>query len=207
MKAYRILLVSVLMLLAGCQSGPEARYTGWIGQSPSGPAVDLADYEPPQALGVFRLQGEMSFPEGEMRVFRYRHAEQDGHKLDVALYPLPSGWSDLPGERAVAGHYGQVKQTMAGRVTERNNSSVELISEELRNPDDLDYPVAEGVFRETTDDWNRTLVLEISARKPVFVRMTSDLPGQQEEQLLPRIRAAMDAFLRHEGPAQETNGS
>lgn len=202
----RILFCSVLILLAGCQSAPEPRYTGWIGQRPSGPEVNLADYKPPEELGVFRLQGKMNFPEREMRVFRYQHTERDQHQLDVALYPLPPGWTDLPGERAVAGHYGQVKQTMAGRVTDRHNSRVTLVSEKLRKPADLDYPIAEGVFREQAREWNRTLVLEISARKPVFVRMTSDFADQQNAALLSQIRAAMAAFLRHERPAGDNGG-
>lgn len=187
----------IVLLVSACQSGPDAEYTGWIGRTPEGPDVALDDYEPPKEVGIFRFQGEMDFPDRKMRMFRYQNPDNADDKIDVALYPLPPGWSDMSVERAVAGHYGTVKQDMAERLTRRNNSSVEVITEQLRSLEGVSNPVAEGIFRETAENWTRTLVLQVVMRDPVFVRITADYPQEDSDGQLERIRAATRAFLEH----------
>ena len=197
MRSTQVLGAAIVVLVSACQSTPEPEYTGWIGRTPEGPDVALADYEPPRELGVFRFQGEMDFPDSKMRMFRYQNRDNADDKIDVALYPLPPGWSDMAGDRAVAGHYGTVKQDMAERLNRRNNSSVDVIAEQMRKIEGARNPVAEGVFRETTDKWTRTLVLEVAMRAPVFIRVTTDYPGQDgdREKRLERIRTATRVFL------------
>lgn len=185
----------VALLLAACQSGDAPEYTGWIGHKPDAPEVSLDDYEAPEKLSAFRLQGEMDFPDREMRMFRYQNQDNADDRIDVALYPLPAGWSDMSVERAVAGHYGTVKQDMAERLVERNGSTVEAVSEEMRSVDGVKAPVAEGVFHEIAENWTRTLVLQLGMRDPVFVRVTADYPDEAGEDRIERIRAAAQAFL------------
>lgn len=198
MRSAHAVWAAIVLLLSACQSGPDPEYTGWIGRTPDGPDVALADYEPPREVGVFRFQGEMDFPDRKMRMFRYENRENADDKIDVALYPLPPGWSDMSGERAVAGHYGTVKQDMAERLTRRNDSSVEIIAERMRSVEGTTHPVAEGVFRETAENWTRTLVLQVAMRAPVFVRVTADYPQDGDgEGRLERIRTATRAFLEH----------
>jgi hypothetical protein len=197
MRSAHTVWAAIVLLVSACQSGPDPEYTGWIGRTPEGPDVALADYEPPRELGVFRFQGEMDFPDRDMRMFRYKNRDNADDKIDIALYPLPPGWSDLSGERAVAGHYGTVKQDLAERLTRRNNSSVEIMEEQIRSVKGANNPIAEGVFRETAENWTRTLVLQIAVRAPVFVRVTADYPqadGDSKDRL-ERIRSATRAFL------------
>ncbi len=197
MRSAHALWGAIVLLVSACQSGPEPEYTGWIGRTPEGPDVALADYEPPREVGLFRFQGEMDFPDRSMRMFRYENRANADDKIDVALYPLPPGWSDMSGERAVAGHYGTVKQDMAERLTRRNDSSVEIMEEQILSLAGAKNPVAEGVFRETADNWTRTLVLQVAMRAPVFVRVTADYSQENggSEDRLERIRTATQAFL------------
>ncbi len=202
MRSVHAVWCLMLLGVSACQPGPEPGYTGWIGRTPEKTDVTLDDYKPPQGLGAFRLQGEMEFPERQLRMFRYQNPDNAEDKIDVALYPLPRGWSDMSGERAVAGHYGTVKHDMAQRLARRNDSSLQVISEEVRSVEGTNHPLAEGVFRETTEDWTRKLVVQISIRDPVFVRVTADYPQAEGEDRLKRIRAVTRDFLeRGEVPA------
>jgi hypothetical protein len=206
MRSVHALACLLLLGASACQPSEEPEYTGWIGRTPEGPEVSLDNYEPPQELGVFRLQGEMDFPERQMRMFRYQNPDNAGNKMDVALYPLPPGWSDMDDQRAVAGHYGTVKHDMAERLARRNDSRVTVISEKVRSPEGLSDAVAEGVFRETTEDWTRKLVVQISIRDPVFVRVTADYPKAEGDNRLERIRAATRAFLERGEVAEPASG-
>lgn len=198
-------ILGLMTILAGCQNSEELpRYSGWIGTTIESRAVTLDNYEPPETLGAFRLQGEMELPERNTRMFRYQAENNPERTLDILLYPLPPGWDDLPPGRSVAGHYGTVKQTLAQRVTQRNRSDLEALEERLYDLEGLDSPVAEGLFLETTDTRARTLHLQVAARPPVFVRATASTPGETDSGFPEETREAVHTFLRqHTGSAVE----
>lgn len=197
--------ILVISVLAGCQSNealPE--YSGWIGTTIKSRAVTLDNYQPPETLGSFRLQGEMELPERNTRMFRYQLESDPERTLDILLYPLPPGWDDLPAKRSVAGHYGMVKQTLAQRVTQRNRSDLEALEERLYDLEGLDSPLAEGLFLETTDTRERGLLLQVAARPPVFVRATASTPGETYNGFLEQTREAVHTFLlQHTGSTVE----
>lgn len=201
------LLLFVTMLLVACEPAGPRLYTGWVGRTMNGPGVNLERYQPPEQLGAFRLQGQISFPERPMRLFRYRHTSRKQRVIDIALYPFPAGWTSLEGRRVVAGHYGQVKRSLAERVSQLHGSRVELLSQALYHPDELAYPVAEGRLREYTDRWSRTLLVEVTAIKPVFVRVTANFPEQPDPQLVQTIRQAIYLFIRHQDPPPRGAGT
>lgn len=203
----RILIgILAMAVLAGCQSnGDLPEYSGWIGTTIQSQAVTLDNYQPPEQLGVFQLQGEMELPERNTRMFRYQVKDSPRQTLDIMLYPLPPGWDDLPSERTVAGHYGMVKQTLARRITQRHRSDLEAVKERLYNLEGLDSPLAEGLFLETTDTREAMLHLQITARPPVFVRGTASAPGPVNDDFPAQARDAVHTFLlKHTAVTPET---
>jgi hypothetical protein len=191
------LLCLIAGLLFGCTSpAPESPYaSGWIGQPLPPEQVDMQSYTPPESLAGFVLAGEMDFPGARTRLFRYRRQDNGEQEMDLAIYPLPAGWSELPPERAVAGHYGKVRQGLAHKSTQRD-ARLSVISEQLVERSGFRYPLAEAVLFEETDDWSRHLVVIIGARAPLFVRLSAQTGPDAADALLAAMRDSLAAYMQ-----------
>lgn len=130
------ILVALLTLLAGaCVSQPEPatpadamRPFDVMPRSVRAQPVRLGDWHVPEALDDHLLQGSMVSADGQARLLLYGN---DHGQLRIALYPLPGGWESFDPERAVAGHFEQIRQQELERMERDGAQAIRLSSEEL----------------------------------------------------------------------------
>ncbi|MDF1638779.1 MAG: hypothetical protein P1U79_14935, partial [Alcanivorax jadensis] len=75
--------------------------------TPTAQAVDLSHFQVPQHLAGLKLDGEIRTQRG--RTLHYR-SEDKKEQLSLTLSGLPTGWDNMPSERAVASHYSEARQ-------------------------------------------------------------------------------------------------
>lgn len=190
--------ITLTLLISACATPPPERNMGRLGLEPKVPEVDMGAYSAPDTAGAFELRGRMDVPDSQRTLFRYQLPGAPERKLDIALYPLPPGWHDLPEERVVSGHYGQVRQSFVDRARRRGNLHLRAMQERLRRDEASDRLVAEGVLLEESGDRARLIVLQIAALPKVFVRLTASAPEAVGQEQLEDARSALTAFLRHQ---------
>lgn len=196
MKTACLWTVAAALVLTACTQQQVPPYREPIGKTVKTPKVNLKQYHPPPTLGQWTFQGEMEFPGKELRVFRYHLTGNPEEKLDISIYPMPPGWSDLPPMRTVSGHYGEIRQLLVNRALKEGATKMEAVSEGLKVIDASDYPVAEGRLREDTAHGANMILLELTAAPPVFVRMSATLREKQAKAVEDGLLQDLNRFLK-----------
>lgn len=170
----RLIFTGMLALaLTACTTVEEIRYPyGRIPMALPAPDVDLSLYSSPKALAGFTLQGSLQPSNNNLKLFHYIDEQNPGRTLQIAIYPIPAGWDDLPPGRTVAGHYGQVRQESIERLVRQTENAVAITHEELSGEQQLDYPVAAAELRSEHRNHPLSKQLLLTAVPPLFIRLT-----------------------------------
>ncbi|MBZ2189943.1 hypothetical protein K8B33_12605 [Alcanivorax sp. JB21] len=161
--------------------------------------VDLDAWQAPATLGAFTFQGEMQMDERALRLLRYVRAQEDGReqRLDIHLFPIPSGWEDMAPTRRVAGQYGQQRQSLGERAVQRGAREVTISEERMDVAARISHPLAVGHLLQHYASADALTVLTVTALPPIFLSATAtvtvtDLSDSERDQR----GTALDADMR-----------
>ena len=173
--------------------------------------VDLEAWQAPPTLGSFSFQGEMQMENRNLRLLRYVRERDDGReqRLDIHLFPIPSGWEDMAPSRLVAGQYGQQRQSLGERAVRQGARDVIISEERIDVTHDISHPLAVGHLLQHYPGAEALTILTVTALPPVFLTATAtatvtDLPDSAltltSEALDADIRAALLDFAAANAP-------
>lgn len=202
----RLLSCALLMTsFAGCAVVEETSTSpyGRIGIAVPEPEVALEQWQAPEQLGNYRLQGSMQTSNSELRLFRYVDPARPAESVEMAIYPLPGGWEDLPPMRVVDGHFPQPREAEMVRLIRHSQAEVrEQLHDSEAHPD-LRYPIAISEFHALRSDYPLATLLMLTADLPVFIRLRLETEDQDLTARIPAMRDMLLAFraglVRHGG--------
>lgn len=180
-------------------SSPYSR----IGIAVPEPEVALEQWQAPEQLGSYRLQGTLHASNSELRLFRYVDPDRPAENVELAIYPLPGGWDDLPPLRVVNGHFPQPREAEIVRLIRHSQADVreELHASEAHP--DLLYPIAISEFHALRTDYPLGSLLMLTADLPVFIRLRLETSDPDLTARIPAMRDLLLAFraglVRHGG--------
>jgi hypothetical protein len=188
--------VLLSLALTGCMVVEESSQPyGRVGIALPDPDTALASLVPPEQLGEFRLQGTLQPSERELKLFRYVSEHDESLVLELALYPIPGGWEDLPPLRMVDGHFAQVREQGIVKLARRSRGDVvEVLGDSLSEPTLL-YPVAVTELRSHRGANAMTDLLMLTADAPLFVHLRLESTLADATALHPTARDALIAFV------------
>ncbi|MCC1497927.1 hypothetical protein [Alcanivorax sp. 1008] len=199
------LICSLLLSLTGCMvvTDSSAPY-GRVGIAPPAPDVNLALWQPPERLDSYVLQGSLQGSEHDLRLFRYINPATLDETLEMAVYPIPGGWEDLPPLRMVEGHFPQQREIELRRLQRHSRADVEeTIHDSLSDPA-LKYPLAISEMHVLGNGQSLSSLLILTADMPVFIRLRleSKQPdiGSRIEEMRQTLLLFRDGLVRHAGP-------
>ncbi|MBP22699.1 MAG: hypothetical protein CL547_10175 [Alcanivorax sp.] len=96
--------------------------------TPTAQAVDLSHFQVPQHLAGLKLDGEIRTQRG--RTLHYR-SEDKKEQLSLTLSGLPTGWDNMPSERAVASYYSEARQRRVNEALQDSANALTILSETL----------------------------------------------------------------------------
>ncbi|MDF1820822.1 MAG: hypothetical protein P1U64_04585 [Alcanivoracaceae bacterium] len=194
----RYCLVLALALLVACQNpgAGTAAIPDSVPRNLPKKTVDLLAYPAP-ALSGYQFMGDGKLEVSQRRVFVYQDTGSDGARLQLAIYAIPEGWDDMAPTRLVAGHYGQVRESLIQHLLRSSNDELELLEDRLVDSAALAYPIgfAQMIQHERAAKTRYTLML--SAHQPLFVRMEhidgngDGLNPQQAQALMENVIAQL----------------
>lgn len=204
--AVRILLTcSLLLTLTGCMvvADSSAPY-GRVGIALPDPDVDLAAWQAPERLGDYQLQGSLQGSEHDLRLFRYVDPARPDEALELALYPIPGGWEDLPPLRLVDGHFPQSREVELRRLQRHSQADVKEILHDSQSHPALKYPLAISEMHTIGGSRPMSLLLMLTADQPVFLRLRlegnrHDIAGRIDE-MRQTLLDFRDGLTRHARP-------
>lgn len=200
-----LLLAGALACLSACTVVTEREPSpyGRIGIAVPAAAVDLSQWQAPQQLGDFTLQGSLQSSEQNLHLFRYIHPARPGETLELAVYPLPGGWEDLPPIRVVEGHFPQPREAEMQRLMRHSQADVREILHDSQSDPTLNYPIAISEMRAVRIDRPLGSVLMLTADLPVFLRLRLETDDPAPAQRIPALRQMLldfrAALARHGG--------
>ena len=195
----------LITLFAGCAVVEETSTSpyGRIGIAVPKPEVALEQWQAAEQLGNYRLQGSMQTSNNELRLFRYVDPARSGESVELAIYPLPGGWEELPPMRVVDGHFPQPREAEMVRLIRHSQAEVrEQLHDSEAHPD-LRYPIAISEFHALRSDYPLATLLMLTADLPVFIRLRLETEDQDLTTRIPAMRDMLLAFraglVRHGG--------
>ncbi len=191
-------------LIVGCavvETSPS-RY-GRIGIAVPKPEVTLAQWQAPEQVGSYRLQGTLQTSGSELRLFRYVDPARPVESVEMAIYPLPGGWEDLPPMRVVDSHFPQPREAEMVRLMRHSQADVRENLHDSEAHPDLLYPIAISEFRALRTDYPLGTLLMLTADLPVFIRLRLETNDPDLSTRIPAMRDMLLAFraglVRHGG--------
>ena len=192
-------------LIGGCAVVEETSTSpyGRIGIAVPEPEVALSQWQAPEQLGSYRLQGSMQAGNSELRLFRYIDPARPEESVEIAIYPLPGGWEDLPPMRVVDGHFPQPREAEMVRLIRHSQADVREKLHDTQSHPDLLYPIAISEFHALRTDYPLRTLLLLTADLPVFIRLRLESPQRDVAARIPAMRELLLAFraglVRHGG--------
>ena len=192
-------------LIGGCAVVEETSTSpyGRIGIAVPEPEVALSQWQAPEQLGSYRLQGSMQAGNSELRLFRYIDPARPEESVEIAIYPLPGGWEDLPPMRVVDGHFPQPREAEMVRLIRHSQADVRGKLHDTQSHPDLLYPIAISEFHALRTDYPLRTLLLLTADLPVFIRLRLESPQRDVAARIPAMRELLLAFraglVRHGG--------
>ncbi|MDX1803627.1 MAG: hypothetical protein R3292_06065 [Alcanivorax sp.] len=154
------------------------------------PKIDLKHFTAPPLLAGLKYDGEIS--SHRSRTFLYRN-EDRSEELNVAVYGLPGGWDNMSPQRAVAGHYGELRQRRVEKALRNSANALTIVRENLI---DLEgHPTAEAQMRWVEGGRpieNQALLLTL--QNSTFIRITNASYQQDSRKLLQQTKRALAEF-------------
>ncbi|MCK5874051.1 MAG: hypothetical protein KAG82_05100 [Alcanivoracaceae bacterium] len=202
----RLLFCTLLAIsTAGCTVVEETSSSpyGRIGIAVPEPEVALEQWQAPEQVGNYRLQGTLHTSHSELRLFRYVDPARPTENIEMAIYPLPGGWEDLAPMRVVDGHFPQPREAEMVRLIRHSQADVreELHASEAHP--DLLYPIAISEFHALRSDYPLGSLLMLTADLPVFIRLRLETNDPDLNARIPAMRDMLLAFraglVRHGG--------
>lgn len=145
--------------------------------------VSLGEWHVPEQLDSYLLQGSMVSASGQARLLQYASGER---QFRVALYPLPGGWDSFSPERAVAGHFEQIRQQEIDRMQRDGAQATRISKETLLTPRNA-WPIARVLLTgHYANGEQETRLIMLTGNGRVFVRAfheptpDDDVPAAQE---------------------------
>lgn len=200
-----LLLAAALACLSACMvvTDEESSPYGRIGIAVPANTVDLSQWQAPQQLGEFSLQGSLNSKEQDLHLFRYVHPARPADILELAVYPLPGGWEDLAPIRVVEGHFPQPREAEMQRLMRHSQADVREILHDSQSDPSLRYPIAISEMRAVRIDRPLGSVLMLTADLPVFLRLRLETDDPAPAQQIPALRQMLldfrAALARHGG--------
>lgn len=191
----RLLFCALLAtLIGGCAVVEETSSSpyGRIGIAVPGPEIALEQWQAPEQVGSYRLQGTLQTSHSELRLFRYVDPARPEESLEMAIYPLPGGWEDLPPMRVVDGHFPQPREAEMVRLIRHSRADVREDLHDSQAHPDLLYPIAISEFHALRSDYPLGTLLMLTADLPVFIRLRLET---NDPDLTARIAAMRDILL------------
>ena len=201
----RTLLICLLLVsLTGCMvvADSSAPY-GRVGIAPPDPDVDLSSWQAPEQLGTFTLQGSLQGSEHDLRLFRYIDPAQPDDVLEVAIYPVPGGWEDLPPLRLVEGHFPQPREAELRRLQRHSRTDIkETLHANMTDPT-LKYPLAITEMQAQNSSKPLSSLLMLTADMPIFIRLRLESVQPDIATRIDEMRRTLllfrDNLVRHAG--------
>lgn len=208
----RYCVIALLALLSACQ-GP-AKTTPQVPDSVPRAlprvAIDLLAYPVPAPEG-YQFMGDAKLEVSQRRVFVYQDTQRPNARLQLAIYAIPEGWDDMPATRLVAGHFGQVRESLIQHLLKTSSDELELVEDRLVESEGLPYPLGYALLKQgSASSSHYTLML--SAQQPLFVRMEHIQPGgpgltpQQASDLMQAVVAQLSGNTQP-GPGINTDSN
>ena len=191
----RYSLLVLLALLCGCETASVRDVSDMPHTLPENP-VQLERFPTPELTG-FTFQGDAKLEVSRQRVFLYRADDDSAVKLQLAIYAIPPGWDDMPEARLVAGHFGQVRESVVQHLLRSVGRDLELLDDRLVEDDALAYPMGYAQLRHLDQMPGTFYTVMLTARDPLFIRMEHIDPngiGIDQKQAL-EIMATVSASL------------
>lgn len=192
-------------LIGGCavvektSSSPYGR----IGIAVPDPEVALEQWQAPEQLGSYRLQGTLQTSNSDLRLFRYVDPARPAESVEMAIYPLPGGWEDLAPMRVVDGHFPQPREAEMVRLMRHSRADVREDLHDSEAHPDLLYPIAISEFHALRTDYPLATLLMLTADLPVFIRLRLETDDPDLSARIPAMRGMLLAFraglVRHGG--------
>ncbi len=202
----RLLICPLLAItIGGCTVVEESSSSpyGRIGIAVAKPEVALEQWQAAEQLGSYRLQGTLHTSHGELRLFRYVDPARPEENVEIAIYPLPGGWEDLPPMRVVDGHFPQPREAEMVRLIRHSQADVREKLHESQSHPDLLYPIAISEFHALRTDYPLRTLLMLTADLPVFIRLRLETPQSDVAARIAAMRELLLAFraglVRHGG--------
>lgn len=198
-------LISLTGLLNGCMvvADSSAPY-GKVGIALPDPDVDLALWQAPERLGPYSLQGTLQGSEHDLRLFRYVDPAQPDDVLELALYPIPGGWEDLPPVRMVEGHFPQPREVELRRLQRHSRANIEETLHDSLSDPALKYPLAVSEMHVVGSNQPTSSLLMLTADMPVFIRLRLESVRPDIASRIDEMRQTLlmfrDGLVRHAGP-------
>jgi hypothetical protein len=195
----------LITLIGGCTVVEETSSSpyGRIGIAVPEPEVALEQWQAPEQLGSYRLQGSLQTSNHELRLFRYVDPARPAESVEMAIYPLPGGWEDLPPMRVVEGHFPQPREAEMVRLIRHSQAEVREQQHDSEAHPDLLYPIAISEFHALRSDYPLATLLMLTADLPVFIRLRLETNDQDLTARIPAMRDMLLAFraglVRHGG--------
>ncbi|MCH8543045.1 MAG: hypothetical protein LAT61_05710 [Alcanivorax sp.] len=196
------LLSIVLLCLPGCAReymSDQERMNEQIPWEMPAVDVDLEVWQAPSELGSFSFQGEMQMEDRDLRLLRYVRTRDDGReqRLDIHLFPIPSGWEDMAPSRLVAGQYGQQRQSLGERALRQGARDVMVSEERMDVTEQISHPIAVGHLLQHYPGADALTILTVTALPPVFLAATATatVSGLSDDALA-QSSDALDADMR-----------
>ena len=192
-------------LIGGCAVVEETSTSpyGRIGIAVPEPEVALSQWQAPEQLGSYRLQGSMQAGNSELRLFRYIDPARPEESVEIAIYPLPGGWEDLPPMRVVDGHFPQPREAEMVRLIRHSQADVREKLHDTQSHPDLLYPIAISEFHALRTDYPLRTLLLLTDDLPVFIRLRLESPQRDVAARIPVMCELLLAFraglVRHGG--------
>lgn len=192
-------------LIGGCAVVEETSTSpyGRIGIAVPQPEVALSQWQAPEQLGSYRLQGSMQAGSSELRLFRYVDPARPAENVEMAIYPLPGGWEDLPPMRVVDGHFPQPREAEMVRLMRHSRAEVREDLHASEAHPDLLYPIAISELHALRSDYPLGSLLMLTADMPVFIRLRLETNDPDLSARIPAMREFLLSFraglVRHGG--------
>lgn len=202
----RLLSCALLItVIAGCAVIEETSSSpyGRIGIAVPEPDVALEQWQAPERLGSYQLQGSLKTSNRELRLFRYVDPAHPAESVEMAIYPLPGGWEDLPPIRVVEGHFPQPREAEIVRLIRHSQADVREDLQDSQAHPELLYPIAISEFHALRSDYPIGTLLMLTADLPVFIRLRLETNDPDLTARIPAMRDMLLAFraglVRHGG--------
>ena len=192
-------------LFGGCAVVEETSSPyGGISIAVPPPEVALEQWQAPEQIGSYRLQGTLQASNSDLRLFRYIDPARPAENVEMAIFPLPGGWEDLPPMRVVDGHFPQPREAEIVRLMRHSQADVsEQLHDSQAHPDLL-YPIAISEFHALRTDNPLGTLLMLTADLPVFIRLRLET---NDPDLTARIAAMRDFLLEFRAGLVRHGGS